>query len=392
MSQPTQPDWGVLYIEMDEQHIFVLRATVRGGQRDGLYVYERMKGGRELWSPLAPPFLRSQIIWTAEGRQMDFLRYDGEPLQSCSTLGFAQQLMPATCEDQDLYERTDWCNAVHVDTRTGSLCLAGDQGGLMVIPDYKEAFRRPCPASSPSEEEPQPGIPTIGVGADISRSIYPYLAVADGIAAFTCAADSLPVWIDLEKLICSRHNEDIDCEASEVILPTLSTFYPGDPLLMDCCGYDFTGAQCMQIDARQLVMTCRTMTDVETGRFGGFRYQSRSIALRLDLGDILKAKLAQPSQPFERQAYQTRVHFPRRTAAQEAEKASWRRLQDQDPEVKLHLPSSDFITASFESWKDSCYHCHTITVDDEVRASGLGQIILDEFLSSSAARPPARVS
>lgn len=182
-------DWHIQYIDFDTDFIFVLAAALDPDNLDddaaegGLFVFENSDEGRLIYNDSICKLV-CLASWEIDGHGMDDLRYGEKVLQDCSSLGIPVSIHPGAKEHQWQYRDTTWCAAVHPDWSTQSLVLCG-LGTLLVIPNYKRAFRK-----VQQSEKRRPRVRVIGVGAGYAQEGTPHLAVANGAALFIASVSS----------------------------------------------------------------------------------------------------------------------------------------------------------------------------------------------------------
>lgn len=345
----------VRYISMDKDFIFILRGhrmplpSIHGQDYDhefgGLYVYERGSGSLIFDAETAP--LACASAWDIRAQDLDRLRFEGRPLSSCASLGIATTLSPNHQPDKGEYETTSWCQAVQPDSRTGSLVLSGADR-MMIIPDSAKAFR---------EGASKRPVGTIGVGGgDDSRGrCTSQLGVADGVAAFvspvsiSCAhhtfrehslrvhwplgqMHNLPSWIDLQSLIDASSHGDGSA-------PRASTLCLGQSVLCDHTAIIFQKSSSIHLNSTRLVVVADFLREDATAQPA--KYKASFLAVVMDFGAVLRAKLNFPLEPFDEKPSRVTISFPRRTRPDEEEQARWRESREAWPLAKVLLPSTE---------------------------------------------------
>lgn len=185
-SSRRRDNWRVHYISFDEDFVFLLALHTGVLDDSGLHVLDRKNKGKSVYRPTRCS-LHYATGWQVDGHGMGELCFDGRPIKDCPVNGITTELIPSNGHGGDRYVKTNRCCAVHPDPKTGSLCLSG-AGALVVIPEYKDVFRR-------LRGRDKMGIPlreiqVVGVGEAAKAGTMTDLAVADGVAAFVSSVSS----------------------------------------------------------------------------------------------------------------------------------------------------------------------------------------------------------
>lgn len=141
-------------------------------------------------------------------------------------------------------------------------------------------------------------------------------------------------------------------------------------MLQDCSGFNFKATSCLQLSDTKLTVVCDFFKEVTPYACG--RY---SVALVMDFGNVLKAKLSNPDANLHQQPYKTTVRFYPTNVDDDLERPSWRAKRNKDPASRIFLP--DGFQRLWRAWAPRRLPDLCPTTDFEVTPASVSGMVAD---------------